>query len=253
MKKAIHLLIFSILFSSCAFYKPAKVNSPLLQEKGDGDVSINIGTGANVNVSFSPLNHVVLIGNYNNAYNTTLSTVNPTTGASTTIFNYTNSQFEVGGGYYNSKLFGKLYIDLIGGYGTGKCGTLADIGFFFFDEIGYQAKYRNHFIQSTFATNLDNPFIFGVGGKVNFLSFYDYKSTDKQSGYPEYSYFSVGSKVVFQPFVTLRYNSGFVGFETYLGLAFTGSSAYYTQRPFDIGIGLNFDIGKFRTHLKDKK
>lgn len=253
MKKGLLLLIFPLFLSSCLFYKPAKVNSPLLQEKYDGDISVNVGTGANINASFSPVNNIVIIGNYNNAYNSTASSENPNTGNQTVYYDYINSQLEAGIGYYNAKLFENFYIDLIAGYGKGQCGTASNINFFFEDLEGYQADYRNHFLQSTFATDLDNPLVFGIGGKVNFLDFYNYQSTDKRSGFPERTYFVIKSKVLFQPFISLRYKTGFIGFESYFGLAFSDKSEYFSFRPLDIGIGLNFDISKFRAQLKDKK
>jgi hypothetical protein len=253
MKKTLLLLVFPILLSSCAFYKPAKVNSPLLQEKGDGDISLSIGTGANVNVSYSPLNHIVLMGNYNNAYNTTASSENTTTRAQTTYYDYKNSQFEVGAGFYNSNLFEKYYIDLIAGYGTGQCGGSSGLSLFTFDIEGYESKFNNHFIQTTFASDLDRKLVIGVGGKVNFLNFYNYSSTDKESGLPEATYFRVRSQVLFQPFATFRYSPGFIGFESYFGLAFSNESKYFTYRQFDLGIGVNLDIGKLRTHIRDRK
>jgi hypothetical protein len=253
MKKALLLLIFPILLSSCAFYKPAKVNTPLLQEKGDGDISINLGTGANVNVSYSPINHIVLMGNYNNAYKSTGGSISSNTGSQKAQWDFSNRQFEAGIGFYNSNLFEKFYIDLIAGYGTGQCGTTSKTSFLGIYFEGYESKLNNHFLQTTFASDLDKKLVIGVGAKVNFLNFYDYSSTDKESGFPKSTYFTNRYQVIFQTFATFRYTPGFIGFESYFGLAFSKESEYFTYRPIDLGVGVNLDIGKFRAHLRDRK
>ncbi len=253
MKVLCIVLNFTFLLSSCVFYKPAKINSPMLQNKGDGHIAASIGTGTNVNASYSPLENLVLIGNYHNAFNSVENYIDPVSALETELFNYKNQQFEFGIGYYQPKLFNKVYINLIAGYGFGESGTGIDLSFFSYEKFGYEAKFHNFFIQSTFGTNLDNDFVFGIGGKLNFLNFYDYQSTVAPRGYTDTTFFSVDTKILFQPFVNFRFNPGVLGFETYFGLAFSNENPFFTYRNYDFGVGLHVDIGKFRDYVRSRR
>lgn len=253
MKRGVLYLIISVLFTSCAFYKPARVNTPLLQEKGDGHIAATSAFGTSVNASYSPLKNVVLIGSYYTYFDETVYQVDPNTGNKTELFSYDSDQYEVGAGYYNPNLIKNMYFDIIGGYGFGKAGTAINLGFFNINIAGYEAKFHNYFLQSSIGTNLDNNVIFSFGAKANFLNFYDYKSTDNLVGYRDTTYFAVKSKVLVQPFFTLRYSPGLIGLETYMGFGIADNSDYFTHTNFDFGLGLHIDINKLNAWIRKGK
>lgn len=224
----------------------------MLKEKGDGHLAVSLGTAFNVNASYSPLSNVVMISNYNNgfgAYEINKDTIN---NESVNYFGYGNNHIEFGAGYFNSKLFKNHYIDLIAGYGIGESGTGVRLNLFT-DKFIYKAKFQNFFIQSTYGTNLDKDFVVGMGGKLNFLSFYDYKSTTAPKAYSDSTFSSIDKKILFQPFCIFRVNKGIIGYETYFGLAFGNENKYFRYKYFDIGFGVHADIGKFRDYLKNKR
>lgn len=246
MKIRVLLLLFPIILNSCSgFYKPAKINSPILEKKGDGHITASVGSGINLNGSYSPINKLVLIGNYHKDNSERKENQNYVGSP-----DLPNNQIEVGLGVYENTLNENKYIDFIAGIGFGESSTTIDINSYSYRYYTYQTNFKSYFIQTTIASDINKDFIFAGGAKLTYFEFDEIDYPPAYSGLIESSFFTNTQKILLQPFINLRYTPGFVGLNANFGFAISNSDDFFTSRGFDLSIGIHLDMNKLSRYVK---
>jgi len=161
-------LVISLVLSSCSFYSPALINTPVYEEPGNFNVGASFGTTADVNFSVNPVEHLSVIANgtyagFIGSENTPSSTVE------VREFNLNRFQTELGVGYYY-RLGPKIQHDFHIGYGLGETAN-------YFGSPGdeaFSSSFNNLFFQSSMVFGgLEDDHSFVLSGKYNMLSFND--------------------------------------------------------------------------------
>ncbi|MBA3829176.1 MAG: hypothetical protein H0X33_09595 [Taibaiella sp.] len=154
MKKNLILLLPTILFCSCStfYYKTNAVNTPMFTHGGQAHLSAGVGFGENygqsssfadIQASYSPIDHVGILFNYSaNSYTNADYSSNGTTSNKY----ITNSDLTEGaiGGYIATTGRYKLVNELYAGAGHGNVYSFANLGFnraFLQYGIGMRSRY----------------------------------------------------------------------------------------------------------------
>ncbi len=221
----------------------------MLENKGDGHITASAGSGININGSYSPINKLVIIGNYH-VSNTEEFSNNNQLGSTAYNSILPNYQFEFGLGVYETALNENKYIDFIGGIGFGKSGTTTDLKSFTTDPLVYQTDFNSYFVQTTIASDITKDFIFAAGAKLTYLNFTEIEYPTAYFGVIEESFFANNQKVILQPFINLRYSFGIVGVNTNLGFGISQNDDFFTHKGIDFSVGLHLDFGKLKEYAK---
>lgn len=238
------VLLFSIIvtLSSCNFYKPAMINAPILEERGEAEVGVSIGNGTNITASYAIGRHLAVSGRF-----TSFSNINyEITSTDTTVFEFNapNYNYELAVGYFNATE--SFNYSIYAGYLMGKTASLNE-GFLTSNEdLAIGADISSFFVQGSAFANLDGESYIGLVARFNALNFTDFTTSEIFSNNTTAFSPANNNQIVGQ--VGLQYNLkkdkfGLMGQFQY---AFTDSpDSYFTLRKVGIHVGAYLRIGEF--------
>jgi hypothetical protein len=239
-----YIFIALIFFSSCGIYRQNVVNVPLMQQKGQAQISGHIGlTGYDCQAAYALTKHVGFIANYSD-----LGTKREN--YSSTNYSILKHNFgEIGCGYYNkntnswiSEFFlvaGKGITSGSGAGGDNIPGHTPPYTYF------NSANYNRFLIQADFGKST-GKLEYSFSPRVFVINYYNISNSQNDS------YKHLPNTFIWTDYaLTLRYNpiksikiSGQIG----LTLPITGYKAvFYEASPFNCSIGLIANMNFFKS------
>ncbi len=241
MKNILLLILSAATLSSCNFYKPAMINAPVLEEKGEVQLGISIGNGTDFTASYAITDHIAVSSRFTSNANLSYEA---TRFDSVITFDATNHNYELAIGYYNANNDNYI-LSVFGGYAMGKTGFLDTDLLFFDDDFAIGADFNSIFVQGSGFVKLDENNFIGLLAKFNSLNYRNYR----------YSSFFSDREIAFIPAdenyfvgqVSIQYShkGPKVGALAQLQYAFTNSnSQYFTVRQFGVHVGVYFRLNE---------
>jgi len=191
------LLLLIAVLSSCrqVLYFPDRANTPGLTEaleakatfsirpnnsgssssssNGNSSTTNNGGVGTSIDLAFSPVEHLGIIGSYRYLSFNAVRNYNNTGGSGTETTNTRGGRWELGCGYYN-KLGAKGFAEVYAGYSNGffnKTNNLNAIS-------NFDTRYLRPFLQPAFGFKLGQYFSLSGGFRATIVKFYNFSSPD---------------------------------------------------------------------------
>lgn len=243
MKNYIILALSIVTLSSCNFYKPAMINAPVLEEKGELNLGISAGNGTDVTASYSITNHLAVSASLTSNLNVSTTTTSSTGEEST--FNANNLKYDVALGYFNSQEDAFNY-NFFAGYSAGQTGALlsGEGDIIFLDEFFISAQYTSFFVQGAGFSNVGGDNYIGLVAKVTALEFSKFKTSTLLNNTSDF-FPSDKTQTVGQVGIQYNYKGEKFGFSTQLQYAFTDSNdSYFTLRQAGIHVGAYFRLSE---------
>jgi len=249
MKKYILILIIGLGFSSCGIYRQNVVNVPLMQQKGQTQISGHIGfNGYDGQAGYALTNNIAVIANYNN--------LGIKRDGSSTNYSIDKHSFaEIGAGYYkkNKKELLTEFFLVAGNGMTSRFVTGGDtiVGHtpLFAD---FRKVYYNRFLIQADFGKLHGKFEYAFSPRIFFINYYNIEdnATDE--------YKHVSSSYLYSDIaLTTRYNFAKyfkISGQVSLTIPLTGYKvAYYEASPINGSIGLIINMNFFRPDDKKKE
>jgi len=239
LRNQIVLISLLALCSSCSFYRPAAIQSPLLKKKGDIELSGSVGSSTDASLAFSPFEHFGIRAsagtNFGVKYEFTDSS------GKVNSKRYLNYQVEGALGYYNS--LGRdwqfqTYFGLGRGAGAAKVESELPLWPFSTSEGVYGANYHNQFVQFAFHKRLKKELHFGLVYRLNHL---DIGKIDYFNGQRNVAPFDTRSRSFFVDQFALEYRGRRETFGGFVQLQFAGGRKYTSI--IDVrGMGIHWGI-----------
>lgn len=236
------LLLALIGMSSCTFYKPTLLTTPVVEEKGEVILGGSTISSTDGFIVFSPIQNVSILAEASSAYSV---------GYTTTDFNgeetsreVKNLNYEFALGYYD-RINDNFVYNIYAGYAFGESGSLfEDAGFTVLDGL-YSAEYTNTFVQGTINSDLGNNLFLGFNLRTNFLNYSNFDafsdSLSPQSSVSEG--IDDPSKFVGQVGIDLQYKGGTFGGFGGMQYGFSpDESGYFSVREWGINLGVYLRI-----------
>jgi hypothetical protein len=221
------LLCISLFATSCSDilyvpYMPDKVNSPGFSEAKEVKVDVTASpfTRASVDVAYSPINHLVLIGSYRRpgmkSNSESTSNGQPTNRKTSDL---TGNRFDIGAGYFSS-FEKKGRFEAIGGFGMGKLdGTVVteNINPYTIDRYDYRMNMIRGFAQVGAGIEGD---IFSLMGGVK-LCWQQYNNFTVNSTNGSVPFVFGDGPLHVQPYFDMRIGYKYVKFTTQMGFSYS--------------------------------
>jgi len=166
-RKLLFISLISFFISSCTFYKPTVLTTPVVQQKGELILGGSIGSTADGFLLYSPIQNLAIMAEAGSSY--TISSTTTVNGEEVTN-EVGNFNYEFSAGYYDS-LSSEVLYQLYAGYAFGESGSLFEDAEFTFLEGLYSAEYTNPFIQASMQFEVESNFFLGLSARANFLEF----------------------------------------------------------------------------------
>jgi hypothetical protein len=240
MKKFILIIILLAGLSSCGIYRQNVINAPLFQEKGQTQISGHKSfNGLEGQLAFAPTNHIAILANYCDLgeYKTSGN-------------NYIDRHNfkEIGAGLYKTTAKGNIHeIFLLVGNGmTSHSAQNADPAGVFLSQ---KVNYNRYLIQADFG-NKQDKFEFAFSPRLLGVHYYNIVDNTRND-YKDLSNFHIYGEGA----LTVRYN--ILKFLKISGQACTtvplirtgaGYNYYYDFSPFNISIGLIFNLDLIKSN-----
>ena len=233
-----------ICLSSCGIYRQNVVNVPLMEKKGQAQLSAHIVlTGYDGQAAFALTNHFLITANYSDMGTTRKN-------YSSTNFEVSNHTFgEIGGGYYrkNSKGLIAEYILNFGKGTTSGSGAGGDtiVGHTAPYTYFNSADYNRFLIQADFGKSKDK-FEYSFSPRIFVLNYYNVVDTQNDS------FKNLPNTFVWTDYaITLRYkpikNIKISG-QICLTIPVTGyKAAFYEASPINCSIGIIANLNLFKS------
>ena len=174
---------FLLMLSSCSNFKPAYINNPKFEKRGQLNADVNVGSSFGGNLSYSPIKHWAIMANYSTYYNNSnpeddKDTLIDQNGQFTQQYSYRNYFYEAATGFYwnyNENIYQDFYV----GYGEGVAGNKVTYTIFYenFNAgiVAFQNDFQNVFLQSSLRIKVNKLLDIGIHGRVNFLTYSNFK------------------------------------------------------------------------------
>lgn len=194
---ALFAVVCLLSLNACrqVLYFPDRANTPALSKALEAKATISIkpqsndrdtslgkkgGVGTSIDLAFSPLKHIGIIGSYRWINNRIIHDQTDVllTGSQIVGGLFNGKRWELGGGYYNV-IKNKGIIELYGGYGNGSLNCRNAV----YSDYNYDTRYYRFFIQPAMGMKVGDIFSFTGGFKLAFLRFYDFNSTNPDLRY----------------------------------------------------------------------
>ncbi len=239
------VLLFSVIvtLSSCNLYKPAMMNAPVLEEKGEINLGVSTGNGTDVTASYAITDYLAVSSRFTTNANLTYEV---TTFDTTQKFTAKNYNYELALGYFNAKNEG-YNISFFGGYAMGETGTLDDNFLLFSEDFAIGADFSSFFVQGAAFANLDKQNHVGLVVRVNAIEYSNFRYSDffANEDFTSSIDFSDKTQTVGQAGLQYNYKGQKFGFMSQLQYAFTNSNDdYFTVRGFGIHVGAYFRLNE---------
>jgi len=240
------LVLYTIfMMSSCTFYKPSVLTTPIVEKKGEVIVGGSIGSTSDGYLLVSPVKHLAVMAEAGVA-NTIESTT--TVNGEEITNEVSNNNYEFSAGFYDS-LSNEVLYQVYAGYAFGKSGSLfEDAGFTVLDGL-YSAEYTNPFLQANMQFQLNYNLYLGLSARANFLEFSDFEAFE-DSAFVSGTTIEAGiddpSKFVGQFGVDFRYRGD--NFGAFAGMQYAFSpdeSGYFDVRNYGIHFGIYLRVDSF--------
>jgi hypothetical protein len=247
MKNLLLLSIIISLCSSCNLYKPGRANIPILEGQNDANLSVSMGRNFGVEASYSPINHTGVIANYTNGFQD-FEYRDDGISDQRLVNKFNNQQYEFGLGYY-TRIDTNSYFEVYLGYGIGESGVANDYdGFFYTNQMAYEAMHEHFFIQPTYAYDYNESLSIRFTGKLAVINFYDINS----SPYYPLSKSDLFDKTFtsFQPSISLLKKEDFIDFSWQMGLYLSPEKGFYSNRWINTSLAIGVNISRLRNKIK---
>ena len=238
MKKYIVFLIIGLVFTSCGIYRPNIVNVPLMENKGQAQLSSHISfNGYDCQGAYALTDKIALIANYNN--------LGIKREGTTTNYSIQKHAFaEIGAGCFKKGTKGKL-IEFFFIAGNGVTSRFVTGGDTLAGNIPSftnfrKAEYSRFLVQADIGKRF-KKFEYAFSPRILFIHYYNIEdnSTDQFKELPTsylYSDLALTGRFNFHKHFKI---SGQLG----ITIPITGyKAAYYEASPLNCGIGLIFDM-----------
>lgn len=245
MKNLVLLCSVIVTLSSCNFYKPAMINAPILEEKGELNLGVSVGNGTDLTASYAITDYLAVSSRFTTNANLTYEV---TTFDSTQKFTAKNHNYELALGYFNAN--NEAYnLSFFAGYAMGKTGTLDDnLGdglVFFAEEFAIGADFTSFFIQGAAFANINKENHIGLVFRVNALEYSNFRYSVFFNNDVSSFNFSDKTQTVGQAGIQYNYKGKKVGFMSQLQYGFTDSNDdYFTVRGLGVHVGAYFRLNE---------
>ena len=245
MKNFLLLLTAIVTLSSCNFYKPAVINAPVFEERGEAELGVSVGNGTDITAAFAITDHIALSGRYTSNINLNSEiTVNDT---AVSDFDAPNYNYEFAVGYFNSDE--KFNYSIYTGYLIGKTASLNEDFLTTGEDLSIAADMSSIFVQASGFAYIDDESSIGLVTRINFLEFDNFTSSEFLTN--NTMSFAPGNKSQFVGQVGLQYNLKLekFGLMSQLQYSFSGSTDnYFTVRKLGLHFGAYIRVGEFFRH-----
>lgn len=268
------LLLLIVALSSCrqALYVPDRANTPGLTEALEAKATFSIrpntkgssssynngkssnsnsgGTGTSIDLAFSPIKHIGLMGSYRSLRLNTVRNYQDSISSRTETTTQKGNRWELGCGYYNN-IGAKSYVELYAGYSNG-----------FYSQVNntsavnnFDTKYLRPFIQPSVGFKIGRRILLTGGIRATIVKFYNFNNVDSMLRYTignanhdieKTTYF------FFEPFCNFEGGYKYINGNVQIGWAQQYNNANITGgMPFYISLGISLHFTP--SFLKNKR
>lgn len=237
MKFYILLVFFIVTLSSCSFYKPSVINTPILEKKGDVNVGFATINGTNVNASYAFTNHFAISSSF--TCNIYASLLNANTNSFENVKTI-NNKYEFALGYFNDQeqLFNYSFFT---GYALGNVGTQytqSEITSLVIGDPFIGSEFQSFFIQGAGFSKIGENSHFGLVSKFRFIELSKFRFSESFSNANPSYRISNKTHTVTQLGIQYLYKKRVFGITSQLQFAFsTSNDNYFSVRKLGIHIG----------------
>ncbi len=252
MKRLWTLLFVLSILSSCNFYKPGLINTPLLENKLDGNIGVSLGRTFGAQASFSPIESVGIMASYTNAMPVNEMRDVDNNGEEEIVNTFSNQQYEFGLGYYK-RITEEFYFEIYGGYGKGEAG-IAENTLYSLDETSeraFEALHEGWFLQSSFAFKPENNISLVFSGKLAHNTFYDFNVSPFFEHSP--TYFASPRILSFQPTMSFVFEESYFKGFFQAGFFLHDGAQFYNARWINASFGIALNLNKLTKKITSRK
>lgn len=245
-------LLFVVTLSSCNFYKPGLVNTPLLENKLDGNIGVSLGRTFGAQASFSPIENIGIMASYSNAMPVSETRDIDSDGEGEIVNTFSNQQYEFGLGYYK-RFTEEYYFEIYGGYGKGEAG-IAENFLHSSDESNeraFEALHEGWFLQSSFAFKPEKNISLVFSGKLAHNTFYDFNVSPFFAHSP--TYFASPRILSFQPTMSFVFEESYFKGFFQAGFFLHSGAQFYSARWLNASFGVALNLNKFTKKVTSRK
>lgn len=235
-------LLVMVSLSSCRFYKSTSINAPILEEKGDLEVTTSFISSLDFKASYAITDHIAVIGAHGNNFTSTST-------RDSVEVKSRNNRTDLGLGFYNTNK--KVYYSTFFGYGLGHSSTpiddLSEIDSIIFeiDFLDFGARFNGPFIQASTHIKSDNDLFLGLVARADYLTFSDFMNPEIYNLNGRNVAQQDNSFWVGQVGLDLNYRRERFGGGLQMSYTFHNSNAiYFTARRININLGFYARLGE---------
>ncbi len=254
MKQLLFILTGAVIFTSCNLYKPALINTPLLETQSDGNASVSLGRTFGVQASYSPLKNIGVMVNYSNAlpvyeYQNVIDEPEKVL-----INTYANQQYEFGLGYYK-RLTEQYYFELYVGYSAGESGVVENNYFIArYDtdfNLAFEVMHEGWFLQPTFSVIPEKNIELAFSAKLANIQFYNFNPSPFFDVPP--NFFTNSSILSLQPTMTFVFKQNWYRGFFQCGFFFSEYSRFYRSRWMNASFGIGLNINQLKQTINENR
>ncbi len=252
MKKLSIYLVCVLALSSCNLYKPGLINTPLLENKLDGNIGVSLGRTFGAQISFSPVENIGIMASYSNAMPVNEMRDIDNNGEEEIVNTYSNQQYEYGLGYYK-RFTEEFYFEIYGGYGKGEAGVAENVLYSSNEsnERAFEALHEGWFLQSSFAFKPEKNISLVFSGKLAHNTFYDFNVSPFFEHSP--TYFASPRILSFQPTMSFVFEESYFKGFFQAGFFMSDGAQFYNARWLNASFGIALNINKLTKKAGSRK